>query len=99
MSLAPRFFDRNRGLAMGFILSGIGVGGLVLAPTVQALIQRVGVRWTLRILGLWSFVLMVPVALVPRHPPGFEARRRGGPGGSRFNADLLKRGTFIAQVY
>ncbi|EJD03008.1 monocarboxylate transporter [Fomitiporia mediterranea MF3/22] len=97
MSLAPQFYDRNRGFAMGFILSGIGVGGLVLAPTIHALIQSVGIRWTLRILGLWTFVMMAPVACVPRHPPGFEARRRGGPGGTRLNASLLKRGTFVAQ--
>ncbi|KAL5485184.1 hypothetical protein ACEPAI_7826 [Sanghuangporus weigelae] len=96
MSLAPRFFDRNRGLAMGIILSGNGIGGLVLAPTVHALIHSVGVRWALRILGIWSLVLMTPVALVPRHPPGFEARRRGGA--SRLNASLLKKGTFIGQA-
>lgn len=97
MSNAPRFFDRNRGFALGLILSGNGIGGLVLAPTVHVLIKRVGVRWALRILGLWTFVLMVPVALIPRHPPGFEARRRGG-GALRLNVSLMKRGTFLAQV-
>ena len=96
MSLAPRFFDRNRGLAIGLILSGNGIGGLVLAPTTHALIQGVGVRWALRILGIWSLVLMTPVAFIPRHPPGFEARRRGGA--SRLNASLLKKGTFVGQV-
>lgn len=98
MSLAPQVFDRNRGFAMGFILSGNGVGGLVLAPTLHTLIQRVGVQWTLRILGLWTFIMMIPVACVPRQPPGFEARRRGRQGSSRLNLSLLKRGTFIAQV-
>lgn len=97
MSLAPQFFDRNRGFAMGFILSGNGVGGLVLAPTVHSLIQRCGIRWTLRILSLWTLVLMLPVACVPRQPPGFEARRRGGPGSSP-NRALVKKPVFSAQV-
>ncbi|KAL5523803.1 hypothetical protein ACEPAG_7976 [Sanghuangporus baumii] len=96
MSLAPRFFDRNRGLAMGIILSGNGIGSLVLAPSIHALIHSVGVRLALRILGIWSLVLMTPVAMVPRHPPSFEAKRRGGA--SRLNASLLKKDTFIGQA-
>ncbi|KAI5123977.1 hypothetical protein M0805_006389 [Coniferiporia weirii] len=99
MSLAPRYFDRHRGFAMGFILSGNGVGGLVLAPIVQTLLtDRVGVRWTLRILGLMTLVLMAPVACVPKQPPGFEARRRGGPDSTRLNLNLVRRGTFLAQA-
>ena len=97
MSTAPRFYDRNRGFAMGVILSGIGIGGLVLAPTVSSLIQKVGVRWTLRILAMWTFVLMLPVAFVPRQPPGFEARRRGNSR-LRLNGSLFRKGTFLAQV-
>ena len=95
MSLAPRFFDQNRGFAMGFILSGNGIGGLVLAPVIHGLIAKYGVGWALRILSIWSLVMMLPVACVARQPPGFEARRRGGPG---MNYALMRRGTFIAQV-
>ncbi|THH08610.1 hypothetical protein EW145_g2585 [Phellinidium pouzarii] len=99
MSLAPCFFDQHRGFAMGIILSGNGVGGVVLAPMVQTLLtRRVGAPWTLRILGFMTLVLMTPVALVPRQPPGFEARRRGGPGSTRLNLNLVKRGTFLAQA-
>ncbi|KAH8119368.1 monocarboxylate transporter [Phellopilus nigrolimitatus] len=98
MSLAPRFFDQHRGFAMGFILSGNGAGGLVLAPVVHTLLHRFGVRWTLRILGLWTLVMMIPVACVARQPPGFEARRRGGPGTTRINVNLVRRGTFLAQA-
>jgi len=97
MSLAPRFFDRNRGFAMGVILSGNGAGGLVLAPVVQTLIEHVGVRWTLRVLALLNFILLVPIAFVPRHPPGFEARRRGDAR-ARLNLKLVTRGVFIGQA-
>lgn len=98
MSNAPQFFDRHRGFAMGFILSGIGVGGLVLAPVVHFLIYRCGIHWTLRILGIWSLVAMIPVACVVKQPTGFKARRRGGPAPSRLSLALIKRGVFSAQV-
>lgn len=97
MSFAPRFFDRNRGFAMGVILSGNGVGGLVLAPLIQALIDHVGVRWTLRVLALINLILLTPIAFVSRQPPGFEARRRG-EARARLNLKLVTRGVFIGQV-
>lgn len=98
MSFAPQFFDRHRGFALGFILSGNGFGGLVLAPVIHSLIHRFGIQWTLRILGIWSLVAMIPVACVVKQPPGFEARRRGGPASSRLDMALVKRGVFSAQA-
>jgi len=41
---------------------------------------------------------MIPVACVVKQPPGFEARRRGGPASSRLDMALLKRGVFSAQA-
>lgn len=48
---------------MGFILSGAGVGGLVLSPVTSALLGRVGTRWTLRSLALINLVVGMAVAL------------------------------------
>ena len=62
LSSIPQFFDRHRGFAMGFILSGNGVGGLILAPLLHLMLERVGIRWTLRALGAWNLVVTVPVA-------------------------------------
>lgn len=97
MSFAPRFFDRHRGFAMGVILSGNGIGGLVLAPITQTLLDHLGVRWTLRALALINLLILTPIAFVPRQPPGFEARRRGD-GRTRLNIKLITRGVFIGQV-
>ncbi|KAL6304829.1 MFS general substrate transporter [Sparassis latifolia] len=64
MSLTPAYFDRHRGAAMGIVLAGSGVGGLVLAPVFHLLLDRYGIRWALRIPGIWNFVLGIPVASV-----------------------------------
>lgn len=95
MSLSPGFFDRNRGFAMGFILSGSGAGGLALGPILRVLIEKYGIRWALRILGLWNLAVVIPVALVIKKQPGVGLGDRDR---TRINMDLAKRGTFIAQV-
>ncbi|OBZ78981.1 Monocarboxylate transporter 12 [Grifola frondosa] len=94
MSLTPAYFDRHRGAAMGIVLAGSGVGGLVLAPVFHLLLDRFGVRWALRILGLWNFVLGIPVAsvLTKRHGSASQGR-------TRVSMALVKRGTFLLQSF
>lgn len=59
---APEYFNRHRATALGLILSGGGVGSLVLSPVVRALLSVVGGRWTLRFLAALSLVVGTPVA-------------------------------------
>jgi MFS family permease len=89
-SLTPPFFDKHRGFAMGIALSGSGAGGLFFAPVIQALIARWGVSATLRILGVWNFVVLIPIAFIIRRPPGYSPVRP--------SLALAKRGAFILQV-
>ncbi|KAM9884217.1 MFS monocarboxylate [Verticillium dahliae] len=49
MTIAPTWFEKRRGLAMGFISAGTGIGGLVWAPTISACIENIGFRNTLRL--------------------------------------------------
>ncbi|PVH70666.1 MFS general substrate transporter [Cadophora sp. DSE1049] len=63
LSVAPEYFDARRGAAMGFILSGTGVGGRVFSPSLQALLNHFGPRWTLRFLSLLNLVISLPIAL------------------------------------
>ena len=95
MSLTPAYFDRNRGAAMGIVLAGSGVGGLVLSPVFHALLTRLGIRWALRVLGIWNFVLSIPISSVLTKRHGAAA---GAAGRGRISMALVKRGTFILQV-
>lgn len=58
VTVAPTWFSSRRGLAMGIILAGTGVGGLVWAPALGALIKAIGFRHSLRLAGSLSFGLM-----------------------------------------
>ncbi|KAG8219247.1 major facilitator superfamily domain-containing protein [Butyriboletus roseoflavus] len=76
---------------MGFILSGSGAGGLVLAPVITALVSRFGIQWALRALGIWNLVVGLPVACVIRKRQGFER------GDARGGLKLMRKGTFLYQ--
>ncbi|PMD49089.1 MFS general substrate transporter [Hyaloscypha variabilis F] len=75
LSTAPEYFTSHRGSALGFILSGTGVGGLILSPTIQALLTHLGPRSTLRLLALLTLILALPIA-VTAAPSRFVQRRQ-----------------------
>jgi MFS family permease len=61
---APPYFAANRGIAMGIIFSGTGIGGLAMAPLTRWLISAVGWQMALRILGLIAFVCTFPTSFM-----------------------------------
>ncbi|KAK4235265.1 major facilitator superfamily domain-containing protein [Achaetomium macrosporum] len=64
---APEYFTNHRATAMGFVLAGGGIGGLVLSPVIRALLSSVGGRWTLRIYAVFNAIAGLPIAwAVPR---------------------------------
>lgn len=77
---------------MGFILSGSGVGGLVLSPIIRALIANVGIRWTLRFFCLFITLVSLPISLTAV-PSRFSGRRP-----THINIALAKKPTFLLSV-
>lgn len=62
--ITPQYFSAKRGIAYGIIHGGTGLGGATLAFLVNALIQRLGVEWAYRILGLLTLATTTPVAFL-----------------------------------
>ncbi|EKM54904.1 uncharacterized protein PHACADRAFT_197337 [Phanerochaete carnosa HHB-10118-sp] len=94
LALTPAYFDQHRGFALGFILSGSSVGGLILSPVMSALISHLGVGWALRILGIWNLVVGVPVSFVVKKRGNVYNSRR-----TRVDLNVAKRGAFIWQAF
>ncbi|PCH44557.1 MFS general substrate transporter [Wolfiporia cocos MD-104 SS10] len=75
LELLPQWFNRRRGLATSIVFSGAGMGGCVFPYLLQAMLDRIGFRWTLRV---WALTLLVTVGfamlgLQPRLPtPKFQ---------------------------
>jgi MFS family permease len=84
ITLTPLHFSTHRGLALGIIMSGAGFGGLVLAPIIRTLISRLGLRWTLRALGMGNFLVTFWIGFVIR-----SDRERMGTGRGRGNRGLV----------
>ncbi|KAJ2910002.1 hypothetical protein GGI21_001310 [Coemansia aciculifera] len=54
---SARWFTQRRGLATGIAVSGVGIGGLIIAPLTEFLLRRTGVEWSLRISAIYIMVL------------------------------------------
>jgi MFS family permease len=65
-----RWFDRHRGLALGLMMLGIGLGAMLMPPIAQQLITRFGWRTAYAILGgsLLFVALPVVAALLKESP-------------------------------
>jgi len=83
------WFSKNRGTALGIATTGAGIGGLVLAPIVGGyLIPAFGWRTSYLILGIFTWVLVIPLALLvlKTRPQDMGLYPDGAPG-PKINGD------------
>jgi MFS family permease len=80
-----KWFVHRKGMAMGILVSGLGMGTLVFSPLSERLIQSFGWRVAIFILGVIALTVFITEALVIRGNPrdmGLEPltapRRNGG---------------------
>ena len=105
VTVAPGWFKERRGLAMGIVLSGTGIGGTLWAPVLRALNAEIGFRNTLRLTGGLSFLLIAASGWVLKWHPEIETRNRleAPPGQSRLrpplvNWQVVRSRMFVAQA-
>ena len=55
VSIISQYFDKRRGLATGLAVSGSGFGAFALSPLTHVLIENLGWRWSLRVIGMVSW--------------------------------------------
>ncbi len=83
----PNWFVRRRGLALGLAFSGVGVGSILLLPSLQAVIDRDGWRAACWTLGVIALVILVPLnLLLKRRPEDVGLEADGVPRGHRARA-------------
>lgn len=69
MVVVARWFPERKGLAVGLTIIGFGLSPLVTAPLAHSLIGAVGVRVTLRLLGLAFTAIILGIATTLKLPP------------------------------
>lgn len=68
LTAIANWFYKNVGIAMGIMVSGFGASGLIV-PIIVALIQAVGWRATLVVLGAGAWLICIPLSLLVRDRP------------------------------
>ncbi|KAI8352062.1 major facilitator superfamily domain-containing protein [Blakeslea trispora] len=65
MSISPPWFNKRRAFAVGIMVSGSGIGGLLMPFIITYLNETLGIAWCYRILGIISFVFSsIPTLLL-----------------------------------
>ena len=77
--LLSRWFDKNRGKAMGFAYLGIGVGGAVVPLLAHWLTAELGWRTALQILGALMIAIAFPMAWFVKEDPALGTAPGTGP--------------------
>ncbi len=81
VTLIQHWFTERKGLAIGIVSSGVGIGILVCVPTIQYLIIRLGWRVTFGIMAIFIPSIVISTALVflrrspqdiTSHPPDIK---------------------------
>ncbi|KUJ12623.1 putative MFS monocarboxylate transporter [Mollisia scopiformis] len=105
VTIAPSWYDARRGLAMGIILSGTGLGGVAWAPLLRYMNSAIGFRNTLRITGVIAVAINTISALALKWEPGALARnrqeaqgRRRGMNLPRANWNIVRTRPFVAHA-
>lgn len=70
MSTTSRWFDRKRGLALGIVSAGTGLGTVVMAPFATYLIANFGWRMAFIIIGIIAGLVIVSLANLLKKDPG-----------------------------
>eukprot|EP00127_Corallochytrium_limacisporum_P002199 Clim_evm93s108 gene=Clim_evmTU93s108 len=73
VAMVSQWYDRRKGLMTGIAVAGSGIGGFIMGPLSEALIETVGTDWTFRIFAGLSFCTLMTAAYfaefrVPRDP-------------------------------
>jgi len=66
---ATKWFTANRGLAVGVVSAGIGLGTFVIAPLARWLTDALGWRGAMLVLGDIAWIVVIPVALLIKNAP------------------------------
>jgi len=83
--LLSRWFVQRRGTALGIAIAGIGLGGFVLPPLIQLLLNHFAWREAMEVLAFGLALVLVPaVAMLIDHPRERGLHADGGDAASTF---------------
>lgn len=98
VATVPCYFVKNRGLAMGIVIGGSSIGGVIWPIEINNLLNIDGISfgWTIRIIGFTMLPLCIFLVLAVRPPPPTTGAQQALPAkpGAKAAGDLLKKPSF-----
>ncbi|KAI8977306.1 major facilitator superfamily domain-containing protein [Mycotypha africana] len=94
MGVAPQWFTKRRGLALGIVASGSGIGGLVMPFVMTGINQTLGSGWTYRIIGFICLICDVVACLTVRPRDRSQAKNKKKSLSQVIDLDVLKNGNY-----
>jgi len=86
MGVASRWFLSRRGLAIGIVMAGVGLGTLIMSPLTQFLISHWGWRNSFQIIGILDGVIILAAASIMIGDPRQKGKLPYGQGLSNLSA-------------
>ncbi|KAI5459015.1 major facilitator superfamily domain-containing protein [Mariannaea sp. PMI_226] len=90
VGVVSHWFAKRRSLANGLTASGSGLGGVIYSLATGAMIPRLGIPWTMRVLGILSTVVILVCGNLLRLPNTATSR----PQSAALNFRILKNAEF-----
>ena len=94
LSLALRWFVENRGLAVGIVASGMGIGIMLMTPLSAWLITEYGWQRSYFILALVAFLIMIPCSLLFKGAPSHTATLSDSGDMDGLQSSTIKKRTY-----
>ena len=90
-STTARWFIKRRGLALGIVASGAGLGTLIIAPVAERLIAAFDWSTAYLVLAATTWAVMIPSALMLRRDPAEKGLRPYGADEAKISVDSKVR--------
>jgi len=97
-STVARWFVKRRGTMTGLVISGIGVGMVIVPPVANQLILHYGWRQSYIMVGVAALVLTLVTAQFLRRDPAQTGQRPFGEGEVRVSGNIYHRGLTLARA-
>jgi MFS family permease len=68
-STIVRWFDKRRGMMTGIVVSGLGIGTMIMSPVATWLISNYGWRTSYIVVGIAAVILVIPAAQALKYDP------------------------------
>lgn len=65
-------FEKNRGVAMGLVLTGFGISAIATAPILRYLIEKYGLQFTFKISGVIFFIIVALLGYILKNRHDLE---------------------------